>query len=465
MNAPTPFKHLFVDDRWIAATYGVHRRIGKFEKHPSNPLLEPNKPWEGNSIYCFGTAIDEGDRLRLWYQVYNEAEEDPRFRSAVGYAESADGAVWNKPLVGAVHPRFGTTNLVVLCQGAATLFAPSVVRDDADPDPARRFKMMVWDAMATESLATLGSPFPTCPTVPGWRGIPGEGLFVMTSPDGIRWSQKPQPVIGTPSDAAAMTRLTDGRFLAAFKTSIREDRHFRVIAESESTDFEFWTEPRVVLEPDWRDPPGTEFYGLSPFEYFGNRLGLLWVYHNSPDDKRMDVQLVAWQADTGWHRAADRMSLLDTGPRGAWDAGSVIPSSTPLWTNRVSIGIWLLYGGFNVRHDDSRYSRVCIGQGILPLDGFTAMEAGHFPGTLLTRPVTARGGLRINGDARHGTIRARFRSPGSGAIIAESTVFMGESSLSKRVDCPSASSLAGDGRVQIEFLLHRAALYAFWFES
>ncbi len=42
-----PFKFLFIDDRWIARTYGLHRRIGQARKHPANPLITADRPWEG----------------------------------------------------------------------------------------------------------------------------------------------------------------------------------------------------------------------------------------------------------------------------------------------------------------------------------------------------------------------------------------------------------------------------------
>ncbi|HEY6897934.1 MAG TPA: hypothetical protein VI279_11780 [Rhodocyclaceae bacterium] len=454
-------KYLFVDDRWIAETHAVHRRPGRFEKHPLNPLLVADQPWEGDCIYCFGTCLEEGGRFRLWYQVYDSKAEDPRFRTAVGYAESTDGLHWEKPRVGVTHPRFGATNLVVLSSGVAHLYAPSVIRDDEDPDPARRYKMMLWDAMSTEDLARHGSPFPKCDDVPGWRGIDGEGLFVLTSSDGIAWRREPRPAIGSPSDASAFCRLADGSYLAAFKTSERSDHHFRVVAESTSADFAHWSAPRTVLQPDWRDPIGTEFYGMAPFDYCGNRLGLLWIYHNVPDDKRMDVQLSVWTAIDGWQRAADRATMLATGVRGEWDAGLVVTaSSLQVSPPGDEGGIWLFYGGGNVRHDDSRYRRNGIGLARMRLDGFFGMEAGHFTGSLTLRPMLVpNGDLRLNLSARHGRCKISIHSTGDHRLLARSHVIAGCDDVSV---VPTWDLMAADSWNEVVIVvieLQQAVLY------
>jgi hypothetical protein len=467
IRAMTLHKYLFVDDRWIASAYAVHRRVGCFAKDYANPILVPDQRWEGNGIYCFGTCLEE-DRYKLWYQVYvfNDQSVDTRYRTAVGYAESLDGKHWLKPLVGMEHPAHGLTNLVSLSSGRSHLCSPTVVRDDSDPDKQRRYKMLYFDSMRVDELAQLGSPFLKCPDVPGWRGLEGEGLFTLTSPDGIHWQRRAQPIIGSPCDASSLTCLDNGSFLATFKTSIREDRHFRVVAESTSRDFETWSEPCVVLEPDWRDPPGTEFYGMTAFDYCGNRLGFLWVYHNAPDDKHMDVQLVSWTAQAGWQRAADRGTILRTGERGSWDGGSVVTASSPVVGPRVDPdNLWLYYGGGNVRHDDSRYRRNAIGLGYLRRDGFASMVATHFPGTLRTRPLApAARKLWINADTRHGTIMVTVFDAKSYQPVGQSRTIVGKDETALSFDWESPWQSESDDMIVLEFSLKQAALYSFWFE-
>lgn len=463
-------KYLAIDDRWIDRSYAVHRRPLQFAKHPANPVVSPDQPWEGNSVYCFGSAIEEAGgmhgRYRLWYQVYSARNPDPRFETAVGYAESDDGIHWRKPSVGVGHDTHGATNLVWLSSGRSHLYSPAVVRDERAADPAARYKLLYWDAMTEADLAEHRSPYPVTADVPGWRGLEGEGAFVCTSPDGIAWTKaQPVPVFSGPCDATTLTQLDDGRFLATVKTSERGDRHFRVIAETLSDDAIHWPAPATVLEPDWHDAPGTEFYGMPAFDYFGNRLGLIWIYHNAPDDKRVDVQLALWDARDGWQRAPGRHTLLPTGERGEWDAGCIYTASQPIVAPAADPqSLWLYYGGANVRHDDQRYQRDCIGLATLRLDAFAALEAGHFPGTVASRPLTCDGTrLHVNLAGRHGTLQAQLRDAASGELLARSRVLRGADAVDAVLEWESGAP-PRRREITLEFALHRARLFSFWFD-
>lgn len=39
-------KHLFIDDTDIEEVRGVSRAFGAFHKHPQNPVLWGDRPWE-----------------------------------------------------------------------------------------------------------------------------------------------------------------------------------------------------------------------------------------------------------------------------------------------------------------------------------------------------------------------------------------------------------------------------------
>lgn len=456
-------KYLAADDRWIAHSYAVHRVPCQFEKHAANPVLRPDRPWEGNDTYCFGSALLDEGRYRLWYQVYCPNRAHREFETAVAYAESSDGIHWTKPDVGKQHPDHGPTNLVWLGLARSHFYSPAVVRNATSDDPERRYVMMYWGAMTEAELALEASPFPVTPSVPGWGGLEGEGAFLAVSSDGITW-RKPQatPVFSGACDATSLARLDDGRWLATTKISVRAERHYRVIGESTSADGRTFSPPRVVLEPDWHDATGTEFYGMPAFDYFGNRLGLLWVYHNAPDDKRVDVQLCMWDADTGWQRAPGRHTLLANGGRGAWDAGAIYTASAPLISPpQDPAALWLYYGGFNVRHDDDRYRRACIGLARLPLDRFAALQGGHFRGSLRSRPLLLEGPtMTVNADTRDGELQVRILSADGKTVLAESAVQSGIDGVALDLTW-AAEAPPIETSVIVEFLLLRARLYAF----
>lgn len=462
-------KYLAFDDRWIQSSHAVHRRPCSFVRDAANPVLTPEHAWEGQSVYCFGSVFfdPEHTKYRMWYQVYHARCPEPKFETAVGYAESVDGKHWQKPRVGAEHPKQGATNLVWLSSGRSHLYSPAVVRDVHATDPQQRYRMLYWDAMTEEELAECRSPFATTPDVPGWKGLDGEGAFICTSPDGIHWQKlRKEPVFSGPCDATSMSQLANGSWLATVKTSTRTDRHFRIIAETHSADGLNWTAPQAVLQPDWHDLPGTEFYGMPAFDYFGYRLGLIWIYHNTPDDKRVDVQLAYYDTERGWQRTPGRHTLLTTGERGEWDAGCIYTASQPIVSPpHDPDAIWLYYGGANVRHDDQRYQRDCIGLAKLRLDGFASLDAGHFAGTLKTQPMVFEGDrLRVNADTRHGQLEVVVRDAITQAELARSQHIEHLDSTHIDLHWQNGWQPHAQQPVQLEFQMQRTRLYSFSFE-
>jgi len=462
---PKPSKYLFVDDRWIEETCGISRAVGTPLRDPANPVLEPLLPWESGGVICYGSVIQDGDRLRMWYQVYGTADR-PWRAGAVGHAVSRDGVTWEKPLNGLRIDGVGPTNLVMLGGDRSHLFSPAVVIDDGG-DPAERYKMVFFGAMSPADFERLGSPFPPTTAVPGWHPVDGEGLFAAVSDDGLAWRLvDPRPVAGGPCDASAMSRGEDGVYRTFVKTSRREDRHFRIIGLSQSTDFRIWSEPQVVLEPDWRDPPGTEFYGMSGFDYFGNRLGLVWVYRNAPDDKRVEIELAAEdQGGSTWSRVAERRVLLGAGESGSWDAGVVYAGSEPLVSPAIAPDeIWIYYGGINVRHDDLRYRRSAIGLARLRLDGFASLDAGHWPGDLLTRPLDGvESDLYLNLNGAHGWAEIECLATETGEVLAVSERIERRDGTAIPVIWKSGSGLPAQRPVRLRLKMCQSRLYAFWF--
>jgi len=457
-----PKKHLFVDDRWIEETYGISRAVGVPVRDPANPIVEPLLPWESNGILCYGSVVEDGDCLRMWYQVYGAADR-PWRAGGVGHAVSRDGVTWEKPLSGLQFDDVGPTNLVILGGDRSHLFSPAVVVD-GDGAEAERYKMVYFGAMASADFDRLGSPFAPTNAVPGWQPVEGEGMFAAVSNDGLSWRLvDPRPVAGGPCDATAMSRGEDGIYRAFVKTSLRADRHFRVIGLSESSDFVTWSEPRVILEPDWRDRPGTEFFGMSGFDYFGNGLGLVWVYRNAPDDKRVEIEL-ATEDERGstWSRAAERRVLLGTGDSGSWDAGVVYAASEPLVSPSLAPDeIWIFYGGINVRHDDLRYRRSAIGLARLRLDGFASLDAGHWPGDILTRPLDVKGSdLVINLDAAHGWAEVECLAADTGETLAVSERIERRDATANTVIWKSDPGLTLGCPIRLRFRMCRSRLFS-----
>ncbi len=97
---------LFVDDYLIDTTEGMRRTVHQWRKHPQNPVLRSDKPWEngGNYICTHGSVIHDRQEniFKAWYWTLND--EDSVIPTAkiksMCYATSTDGIHWKKPNVG-----------------------------------------------------------------------------------------------------------------------------------------------------------------------------------------------------------------------------------------------------------------------------------------------------------------------------------------------------------------------------
>ena len=49
--------YLFLDDEFIAEQQGLARRMGKPVKYAGNPILAPDRPWEGLCTIIWGSVL------------------------------------------------------------------------------------------------------------------------------------------------------------------------------------------------------------------------------------------------------------------------------------------------------------------------------------------------------------------------------------------------------------------------
>ena len=104
-------KQLLVDNETLCDWWNVRRVQEKVRKHPLNPIIEADQPWEdetakeGAGIYPTSALYDDEEGLyKLWYSI-----NTPRSGSFTCYAKSSDGINWEKPKLGLVEYR-GTKN-------------------------------------------------------------------------------------------------------------------------------------------------------------------------------------------------------------------------------------------------------------------------------------------------------------------------------------------------------------------
>ena len=444
---------IFCDDAQLAQTGNVWRSLHHPVKHPDNPVLVPDRAWEGYLVLQPGTVIrdEEEGCFKMWYNA-QPSRERPEAGKNLCYAVSADGVHWDKPELGLVEFDGSTANNILLRDVEWT---HCVLKDEAEADPHRRYKLLWWPPA-------------------------GDGIHAAFSPDGVRWRPwKDNPVIprrATGDTFSVMRDPASGEYWLYHKTRTPA-RPLRMISRMTSEDFLRWSPTRRVLAPDAFDPPDTQFYGLSAFPHAGQYLGVLWVYHTYP--QTLDMQLVSSRDGSRWDRTADRKLFMHLVPTneyrgGAFDRTQIYPVSAPAEKDGR---LWLYYSGFTVPHNtpaadqDGR-----IGVATLRRDGFCSLDATS-PGWALTRPFTWNGNqLRLNAAASGPTPGAPADDGGSitvqiedergraipGFAAGQCTPFRGDET-DALVDWGGRSGLGGlMGRtVQLRFTIEDANFHSF----
>jgi hypothetical protein len=142
------------DDESIPWRDNLKLTLERPKKYGGNPVMRSGPPGsvDANGCILYGTVIREGDKFRMWYIAWPQS--DPRYpkdtappHRPVAYAESVDGIHWHKPKLGLVEFCGNQDNNLVSIEPKDSPYAVandyvSVIRDDADSDPARRYKMV-----------------------------------------------------------------------------------------------------------------------------------------------------------------------------------------------------------------------------------------------------------------------------------------------------------------------------------
>ena len=134
----------------------------------------------GASFY--GTVLHEGGRFRLWYYSHYATDAEGGIRAGpVCYAESADGVNWTRPNLGQLEWHGSrANNAIALGNKTESIEGVYVIREDDDPLPERRYKMVYYYFGET----------------PRYPGSEPRGIRLAVSRDGLRWTRLPGEVTG-----------------------------------------------------------------------------------------------------------------------------------------------------------------------------------------------------------------------------------------------------------------------------
>jgi hypothetical protein len=446
-----PNWQFFIDDYWIATSDNIKKALHQPEKFSGNPLIKGDVPWEENP-YCFGSVIYDNEEaiFKLWYQSYNYNQNVPE-RTPILYAISEDGFFWERPNLGIVEFQGSNNNNIVLQNyGYHDLYSPSVLKDDLEPNPDKRYKMIWWD-------------FPL-----GKTGYQDDGMCVAHSPDGIHWNKySHNPVLhankSEQSISDVMSVFQDkrtGRYVAYTKGWAGPWPAFRQIVRTDSRDFLNWSGPQVVIthEHNLKDP---QSYGMSVSQMGPVYLGLLHSYKN-PGNETIDVQLAISHDNQIWDRVANQQTFIPLGNAGSWDDGMIFCAPMINHENKTLI----YYGGWNGPHNSKTERKSGIGLATLRKNGFVSLNAGSDGGTLTIQTMrNVSGQLLVNANASNGSICAELLDssgkPISGYALDECVPVM-TNNVSQVIRWKNKTKLPkSNNPVSLRLKITNASLYCF----
>jgi len=229
---------LFVERSIIRQTERVWFTLHPGEKHPRNPLIRAHRDWEGRPVRNKGNAIfDEDEKIfKMCYGADVPRNYFEPIHNYSLYAASEEGVEWEKPPVGTIHsPILGRRHNVVI-QGEH----PCVINDYGEPDASRRYKA-VFDIS------------------PG-QGEPRHPKHTVISSDGLHWPRfSAKPLVDGVGDVTIAYYDEQRRIWVLYIKSeipVRGQRR-RCFWLMTSKDFVQWTEPELVLVPDYDDDAGS----------------------------------------------------------------------------------------------------------------------------------------------------------------------------------------------------------------
>ncbi|MBW3599681.1 MAG: hypothetical protein KY475_20725 [Planctomycetes bacterium] len=500
-----PDLHLFVDDEEIARSEGLLRIVNRPQKH-AEPVLVADKPWEGERAQAWGSVILEPDGLlRLWYFAFNtERRKDELDRGGYCYAESRDGIHWEKLNLGVVEFRGSKeNNLFYTCapdgknlvdeelarRGLGlpaldetgkqigvlnNLDGLTVVRDDDEPDPQKRYKLIA--NMQDHRMWAPSYPdhYPNVTAEQVRQAYAVFGQYMDTSPDGIHWTRKPRRILSAVGDYMMVTR--DHRNRRWWLNERAAGGRGRNAALRTSQDLIHWSEQKIVFNNEEDSQFGKLFEwhgGMTPFNYGNLNLGFLEKWPNAGFGATCELISNRDADPWKWQRVAPGTPFLDIGPEGAFDRTLIYPTrNAPI---RIGEKLCIFYTGGGAKTDPKQGIPMSIGLATIGLDRFAGMAswrfAGGTPGLLVTKPLEIqKPRLEINAEFfEHTPIHVALSAP-DGAILPgygfdNSQVPVNLDSIYTPVrwkNKPDLSELRGKAAA-IQFQIKGAALYGYRF--
>ena len=405
-------KELFLDDFQIEAAEHLTRKLHQPTLATENPILQPDKPWEGWITAPTSVIYDTlQEKFRMWYMGFPGymGKDSCGYRIptyTVCYAESKDGFQWDKPILNKAEFQGDKANNLAI-QGWDLPVAQGVVFMPEHHVPMKRYRLYVWDGIGT------GKPF----------GI--NGMCLYCSDDGFNWGCYEWPSDGggdpnsiVPGDERKRTSESEVNFrdpqppiwnkmigeyrwpynigpnecnmvlfdekIGTFVNYCRcQNGSVRVLGRMESNDGINWTRPELILMPDLEDGFRTQFYDCAAVRTGEHVILLTQMYHM--DRTQIDIQLLAGRDGKNFSRVVNREVFMPLGAEGSFKGGMLQPAPPVEHAGKL----WIYTGCSPFPHqyepEEDNIRKMYLYQ--LRQDGYVSFRAGDKEGRMATRKM------------------------------------------------------------------------------
>jgi hypothetical protein len=390
------------DDVAIPFTQNLKLAMRTPERYAGNPVVErgPAGTPDAWAVQFYGSVLREHDRLRMWYVAAGDDRLRPGTpRSApwrVGYAEGADGFHWTKPELGLVDYEGRTRNSLVRLAPRLGVVNLKVLRDDADPDPSRRYKLgaQVWWHKHDVRLGTF-APYASADGL-DWK--------LMIDAEPIDAELPPEKLLLPPTHFEPVGGMyqRDGLFHLVGQNAVAAARpyHGRVVRQFVSRDFVHWM-PASAISFVWTPQhqllgPGRSREGEQNHEGLSiwNRGNVLIGIAILPRDRFAALQVDDSTQGPGVYQIPHTVAELLT-------------SAVPLSADRR----WRVFANASGLGSESRLRVEVLSHDLTPLRGYSGDAAAILRGDGFQIPVRWGGGESLPEDSS----RVRFRIAFEGA--------------------------------------------------
>jgi len=371
------------------------------QRHAANPVLQRGEPGtpDAHGVQFYGSILKDNGKLRMWYVAFDDDVKSKvasaRWRAA--YAESSDGVSWVKPNLGLVEFGGNKNNNLVDVGGAWGFVNLKVIKDETDPDPARRYKMTTH--VYYRHHTRLGT------------------LLPFISADGLTWQpvkqikpvkaelQKEDLLVpGFHLEPACGLYQWDGQYYLTAQNAMPSTQHYqgRVVRLHRSADFVNWSPtssiafvrtPQHEYLGAGRSREGEQNHeGISVWNRGNVLLGITGRWHGAAEwkDVTVDLGLVLSNDGQNFREPKHEWTFLERGKDGAWDQGGLLQGQG---FENIGDQTFIYYGAWDPRGTGgTEKPRGGIGIATLPRDRFANLmvdTSSEGPGDYQLPQITA----------------------------------------------------------------------------